>query len=56
MQETLALFAIGDTGWGDELLEGLWLTVRLALVSYAIGFVIGLLGAGAKLSPFALLR
>lgn len=56
MQETLALFAIGDTGWGDELLDGLWLTVRLALVSYAIGFVIGLLGAGAKLSPFALLR
>jgi len=56
MQETLALFAIGDTGWGDELLEGLWLTIRLALVSYAIGFVIGLLGAGAKLSRFAVLR
>ena len=56
MSETLALFALGDTGWGDELLEGLWLTVRLALVSYAIGFLIGLLGASAKLSRFALLR
>ncbi|MEO0391785.1 MAG: ABC transporter permease [Pseudomonadota bacterium] len=56
MTETLALFAFGDTGWGDELLDSLWLTVRLALVSYAIGFVIGLLGAGAKLSRFALLR
>ena len=56
MSETLALFALGDTGWGDELLDGLWLTVRLALVSYGIGFLIGLMGAGAKLSRFALLR
>ncbi|MBV6631697.1 MAG: ABC transporter permease subunit [Alphaproteobacteria bacterium] len=56
MEETLALFAIGDTGWGDELLRGLQMTVMLALVSYAIGFLIGLLGAAAKLSKYAALR
>jgi octopine/nopaline transport system permease protein len=56
MQDTFALFAYGDSGWGDELLDGLLLTLSLALVSYGIAFLIGLLGAAAKLSPFKALR
>ncbi len=48
--ETLSLFALGPTGWGDELLAGAWLTIRLAAVSLVFGMVFGLLGASAKMS------
>jgi len=44
------LLAYGDTGWGDEFVEGAWLTIQLSAFSYAVGFSFGLLGAGAKLS------
>jgi His/Glu/Gln/Arg/opine family amino acid ABC transporter permease subunit len=54
--ETLQLFAFGADGWGDELAEGAWLTLRLAVVSLGFGVVIGLLGAGAKLSQSRVLR
>lgn len=54
--ETLNLFAFGATGWGDELADGAWLTIRLAVVSLVFGVVIGLLGAGAKLSQQRVLR
>lgn len=45
-----ALLAYGDTGWGDELLRGLGLTIQISICAYAVGFCLGLLGAGAKLS------
>ncbi len=54
--ETLYLFSFGAAGWGDELAEGAWLTIRLAAVSLVFGIVIGLLGAGAKMSKLAALR
>jgi polar amino acid transport system permease protein len=38
-----SLFALGPTGWGDELLAGLWITLALAVVSYAIGAFAGFL-------------
>lgn len=46
----LELLALGDTGWGDELLRGAGMTVIVAILSYLIGVALGLTGAGAKLS------
>jgi His/Glu/Gln/Arg/opine family amino acid ABC transporter permease subunit len=46
----LELFALGATGWGDELLYGLVTTVQVALFSFVFGVVAGLLGAVMKLS------
>ena len=37
-------------GYGPLLLNGTWQTVKLAVLSLAFAFVLGLLGAGAKLS------
>ena len=45
-----SLLAYGDTGFGDEILHGLWLTIQVAVCSYTLGFCFGLAGAGAKLS------
>ena len=46
----MSLLRYGDLGWSDELLRGLGLTVQISLCAYAVGFCLGLLGAGAKLS------
>lgn len=43
-------------GFGPALLTGTWLTIQLALVSLAVGLVLGLLGALAKTSPYRALR
>lgn len=56
MSETLALLAFGPDGWGDELAAGLWLTVRLALVTLPFGIVLGLAVALAKDSRSAVAR
>ena len=48
--ELLSLLAWGPTGWADELAEGTWLTVRLALATLPFGLAIGLLVALAKTS------
>lgn len=55
-QSNWALLAYGDTGWGDELLRGLGLTIQISICAYLVGFALGLLGAGAKLSSNAWLR
>jgi len=52
----LELFAYGDTGWGDELVRGLGVTVTLAVVSLPFGLLMGFLAAGAALSPYRPLR
>lgn len=39
-------------GFGDLLLSGTWVTVKLALTSLAFGLLFGLIGAAAKLSRF----
>jgi His/Glu/Gln/Arg/opine family amino acid ABC transporter permease subunit len=44
------LLAYGDLGYGDEFVRGALLTIKLSVVSYLVAFVLGLLGAGAKLS------
>lgn len=48
--------SFGDSGFGDELLQGAWLTLELALVSLCIGIFLGLLTAAAKLSRYRVNR
>ena len=48
--------SFGQGGWGDDLLKGAFLTLQLALCSMAVGLLLGLLLAGAKLSASRLLR
>jgi His/Glu/Gln/Arg/opine family amino acid ABC transporter permease subunit len=45
-----SLLGWGANGWSDELLAGLLFTIQISVCSYLVGFVLGLLGAGAKLS------
>ncbi len=39
-------------GFGDLLLSGAWVTIKLALTSLVFGLAFGLIGASAKLSSF----
>lgn len=48
MADLLGLLSFGPSGWGDEILTGVWLTVRLALVTLPFGLVLGFLVALAK--------
>ena len=50
------LFAYGDTGWGDELLSGLSITVKLAVATLPIGLFLGFVLALAALSSCRLCR
>jgi polar amino acid transport system permease protein len=56
MSDQLSLLAFGPTGWGDEILAGAWLTIRLALATLPVGLVLGFLVALAKRSQSAVLR
>lgn len=42
MTGSLALLSFGPTGWGDELVSGVWLTIRLALATLPLGLALGL--------------
>ncbi len=50
MGEYLQYLSYGDAGWGDELLYGLSITVRLFIATLPIGLVLGFLIALAKRS------
>lgn len=52
----LELFSFGDTGWGDQILLGAGMTVAVAVLSFLSGVLIGMIGAGAKLSDSVALR
>ena len=56
MGELFSLLSYGPDGWGDEIAEGVWLTVRLALATLPLGLFIGLLVALAKNSDEPILR
>jgi putative lysine/arginine/ornithine/histidine/octopine transport system permease protein len=43
-------------GFGNTLMVGTWMTIKVTFVALLIGLLLGLLGAGAKLSRFFLLR
>lgn len=50
------LFSFGDAGWGDELLQGLLVTIQLALATLPVGLLIGFAFAYASLSKYFALR
>lgn len=47
--DVLRILSWGDNGWGDELAVGLSMTLRLAFLAYAMGLVLGMIGAVLKL-------
>ena len=51
-----SLLSFGDDGWGDEMLRGALMTMAVAVCSYLLGVVIGILFASLKLSQFVVLR
>ena len=45
----LTYLSFGDAGWGDELLQGLGVTLALALTTLPVGLLLGLLVAALAL-------
>jgi polar amino acid transport system permease protein len=54
MTDYLGLLAWGAEGWGDQLAQGTWLTIRLALATLPFGLVLGFLVALARNAPTSL--
>nr|WP_309503893.1 ABC transporter permease subunit [uncultured Roseovarius sp.] len=52
----LKLLAIGDTGWGDELLHGLGITLALALTTFPIAILLSFAIHWAKVSKYRVIR
>lgn len=52
----LELLSYGDSGWGDEILAGLQVTISLALATLPFGLLLGFLVALAKTSSDSALR
>lgn len=50
------LMGFGPDGWGRDMLAATGMTVAVSVVGFAIGIVLGCLGAAAKLSRFRALR
>lgn len=50
MLENVSRFVATLEGFAPLLLQGVWVTLKLALLSLLLGLIFGLLGAGAKLS------
>lgn len=48
MSELFGLLSFGPGGWGDELVAGTWLTIRLAVATLPFGLALGFLIALAK--------
>jgi len=48
--ESLGLIGFGDGGWGFALLGGALVTIEIAVASYVVGILLGLVGAWAKIS------
>ncbi|HEX2256568.1 MAG TPA: ABC transporter permease subunit [Afifellaceae bacterium] len=55
MADLLAFLSFGPEGWGDELLAGTWLTIRLAVSTLPLGLALGFLIALARRSNSRLL-
>lgn len=52
----IELFSFGDTGWGDEILRGLAVTLQLALFTLPVGLILGFMAAFASMSHIRPLR
>ena len=47
------VFALGPTGWGDEMLMGAVMTVLVSSSSLLLGITLGIVFAACKLSNFS---
>jgi polar amino acid transport system permease protein len=56
MEGTLTLLSFGAEGWGDNIAQGVLVTVSLALATLPFGLVVGFAIARGKLSQDATLR
>ncbi len=56
MTEALALLGFGPTGWGDEILAGVGVTIALALATLPVGLTIGFFVALGKQSEEQTIR
>ncbi len=56
MTDILIYFSFSDQGYGDELWRALLVTLQLWILSFIVGCLIGVFGAGAKLSAYRPLR
>jgi octopine/nopaline transport system permease protein len=56
LPKMIALLSFGDSGWGDELALATLMTIAVAACAFALGLLLGSLGAAAKLSRAAPLR
>ena len=56
LSQNLGLATFSLQGFGPLLLQGTWMTLKLAVLSLAVSVLLGLLGASAKLSSHRLLR
>jgi polar amino acid transport system permease protein len=52
----LELFSLGNSGWGDEILQGLAITIKLAIATLPLGLFLGFLAAFASMSKLGPLR
>lgn len=50
MEELFGLLSFGPGGWGDQLVAGTWMTIRLAVATVPFGLVLGFFVALAKVS------
>jgi len=50
------ILALGPTGYGDEMLWGAGMSVAIAVLAYALGILIGIIGALVKLEGSVLSR
>ena len=56
MENAFDLLALQPPGWGGNLLRGLMSTIQIALGAYALGLLIGFLGAIGKIHGGPVLR
>jgi histidine transport system permease protein len=54
--QTLGLSSLSLKGFGPLLMEGTWMTIKLAVLSLLVSVLLGLLGASAKLSSVKAVR
>lgn len=52
----LSIISFGDQGWGDEMLRGAAVTFAVAVCSYILAIILGVIFAAFKLSSIAPLR
>ncbi|CAH0529864.1 ABC transporter permease [Vibrio hippocampi] len=50
MNEAFELLGFGEGGWGPALMKGAWITMQISIGGFAVGLLVGLITALAKLN------